>query len=466
MNYSLTDTIAAVSSPTSDNRVIVRISGPATLDILKDIFAPSIELKRTLVKGCVRIDGDLKTDAGVYIFPPGHSYTGDCLAEIHLDTNGAVCKALIGELLSKKVRAAGPGEFTARSYLNGKMDLAQAEAVNEIITSSNKFQLSAAEKLLTGRLGQQTARIRSAMLDCLSLLEAGLDFSGEDIEFMSGKEAVERLFAIKEKLERLLAGSISYESVMGLPAVGIAGVPNAGKSSLLNKLLGRKRSIVSAVRRTTRDVLTGVLELLHLRCVLFDCAGLIEKPQNILDELAQAAAIEMLKSSSIVLFCVDISKSNWQEDITIRKLISPEVLIGVGTKSDLVPRDKLTGQLKMLKELFGIDFLITSVKTAEGLELLREMIDEKIMELKGAGRSTETSGDVLEDVVALTARHKQAVTEAIENIDESIAELKEENDEVAAMLLRAAYQGMSRIEYEHIDEQVLENIFSRFCIGK
>ena len=120
----------------------------------------------------------------------------------------------------------------------------------------------------------------------------------------------------------------------------------------------------------------------------------------------------------------------------------------------------------MLKELFGIDFLVTSVMTAEGLEMLRERIDEKIMELKGIGRSKETSGDVLEDVVALTARHKQAFTEAIENIDESIAEVKEENDEVAAMLLRAAYQGMSRIEYEHIDEQVLENIFSRFCIGK
>ncbi|MHC4338430.1 MAG: GTPase, partial [Planctomycetota bacterium] len=241
-------------------------------------------------------------DAMLYLFVAPHSYTGETLAEIHVHTNPSVTEALMGNLLGKGLRMAGPGEFTARAYLNGRIDLAQAEAVNEIIVSSNRYQLDAAEKLLSGRLAETTLQIRSEVLDCLGLLEAGLDFSQEDIEFITGKEVVERLVKIRQQLEQLLAGSISYEAVIDLPAVGIAGAPNAGKSSLLNKLLGKERSIVTDVSKTTRDVLTGLLTLRHCRCVLFDCAGLMESPSNILDELAQQAAIEALQNSSVVIF--------------------------------------------------------------------------------------------------------------------------------------------------------------------
>jgi len=372
--------------------------------------------------------------------------------------------------LSKKVRMAGPGEFTARSYLNGRIDLSQAEAVNEIITCSNKFQLSAAQRLLAGRLARQAGEIRDSIVDCLSLIEAGLDFSGKDIEFITCEHAVDRLTKIKEELEKLLAGSISCETLITMPAVGIAGAPNAGKSSLLNKLLGKKRSIVSAVRKTTRDVLTGLYEMDRCRCVLFDCAGLVEKPKNILDELAQSAAVEALQNSSLVVFCVDVSKDSWQEDITIRELISPEVLIATATKSDLLSEDELAERIKKLNELFGSEFLTTSIKTNIGLSRLRDTIDTKIIEIYSGLRSSRTDkplrAAVSENVVALTARHKQAVTDAIECIGEAAKEVKAGNDEIAAMLLRTAIDVLSDIEHQHIDEQVLENIFSHFCIGK
>jgi tRNA modification GTPase len=463
--YSLSDTIAAVSSPTSTDRVIVRISGPQTTEVLNQIFTPPIaKLKSGIVSGEITVDDGLKIDAKLYVFPSPHSYTGDDVAEIHIHTNPKITEALIGRLLKKGVRMAEPGEFTARAYFNGKIDLSQAEAINQIITSSNQYQLAAAEKLLAGRLAQTTAEVSTALLDLLSLIEAGIDFSTEDIEFIARPDAVKRLDKIKTQLEQLLTGSISYESVIDLPTGGIAGAPGAGKSSLLNKLLGRQRSIVSKRRKTTRDILAGELVLKHNRVVLFDCAGLMQSPPalsevegaNIIDELAQQAAIEALGKSSLVIFCVDLSKPDWDEDIAIRKLINPSVLIAVATKADLIEDGLLERRLAALNGLFAVEFMATSAKTGTGIELLRDVIDRKIIQKTG----TETSGGV-----AITARHRQAVTEAVENIAKAAAELKPGNDEIAAMMLRTAYQELSNIK-QHIDEKILENIFSRFCIGK
>ena len=480
--YDLNDTIVAVSSPTSDKRVIVRITGPETIETCKQIFSSPItghrlnrfqwintdkSVKSLIIGGICGIDAELKVDAQLYLFWAPHSYTGDDIAEIHIHTNPAVTKVLIGNLLGKGLRMAGPGEFTARSYLNGKIDLAQAEAVNEIIVSSNAFQLAAAEKILNGRLSETTAKVRSSLMDCLGLIEAGLDFSGEDIELETGAEVIERLVRVKEQLEQLLTGSIRYESLIDLPAVGIAGAPNAGKSSLLNKLLGKERSIVSHKRKTTRDVLTALCTLEHCRCVLFDCAGLLRRPENILDELAQQAAIEALRNSAVVVFCVDISKADWSEDISIRELIKPKILIPAATKCDLLSEQVLSNRLAELNELFGIELLVTSTETGIGLELLRETIDRKI--IKSEPGFVIPFSESVQSSVALTARHKQVVTEAIENVSESISELRAGNDEVTAMMLRAAYQAISSIESAtggHVDEQILEQIFSRFCIGK
>jgi tRNA modification GTPase len=473
--YELSDTIVAVSSPPLGERAIVRISGPVTLEICERIFKPatsSIVLRPSsiaarLIMGSIAIDDELEIDAMLYLFFSPYSYTGETVAEIHLYTNPSITGALLEGLLSKGLRMAGPGEFTARAYLNGKIDLAQAEAVNEIIVSSNRFQLAAAEKLLSGKLAETTEKIRSELMDCLSLIEAGLDFSGEDIEFITKAEAVQRLSVVKSELERLLSDSIGCESTLDLPAVGIAGVPNAGKSSLLNKLAGYERSIVSAHRKTTRDVLTSLLTLRHCRCVMFDCAGLVATAENILDELAQQAAVESLQNSSIVVFCVDISKADWAEDISIRGLIEPEALIPAATKCDLLCEDVLTKRLAELDELFGADFIVTSAKDGAGIEQLKDMLDERIIELAfGSGKRGTRDERRETSLIALTARHRQAVTEAIENIGESISELKAGNNEVAAMLLRAAYQSISGIEQQHVDEKILDRIFSRFCIGK
>ncbi len=371
---------------------------------------------------------------------------------------------MVGNLLSAdgRIRTAEPGEFTARAYLNGKIDLAQAEAVNEIIVSSNEYQLAAAEKLLEGRLAETTAGLRDSLMYCLSLIEAGLDFSGEDIEFISRPEAVKRLAEITDQLKQLLAGSISCESLIEMPAVGIAGAPNAGKSSLLNKLLGKERSIVSSKHKTTRDVLTGLWTLAHCQCVLFDCAGLLTNAENILDELAQEAAIEALRNSDVVIFCTDMSKTEWDVDLAIRKLIKPKILVPVATKCDLFGEEVLPERLAKLNDLFGEEFMPISSQTGAAMEPLQATIDKELIDQFDVPRA---------NAVALTARHKRAVAEAIENVGVSIDELKAGNDEVAAMMLRAAHRAVCDIESAAggpapVGEQILEQIFSRFCIGK
>ncbi len=464
--YSLSDTIVAVSSPGGGVRSIIRITGPQTLSTCEQLFesTPNSPIRNpqsairnsTVVSGSMRINDELVLDARLYLFFAPQSYTGEDLAELHVQASPVLVEALMRNLLAGGLRPAGPGEFTARAYLNGKLDLAQAEAVNEIVSSSNRLQLEAAQKLLSGRLTQTAEGICAALLDCLSLLEAGLDFSGEDIEFISAQHAAERLAAIQQRLEDLRAGSIRYETLVDLPAIGVAGAPNAGKSSLLNALLGWERSIVSDQPKTTRDVLQGVLTTDWLSCVLFDCAGLLPAPDNVLDELAQRAALEALRRCTAVLFCVDVTKADLREDVAVRAVIPSKSLIGVATKCDLLAADELSRRMARLAGTFGVVFLPTSAKTGQGRAgLLDALAQSAIINPQSAITP-----------LALTARHKQAVTEAIEHIRQASVEVRRGNEEVAALMLRAAHQAISQIEQQHLDEQILDRIFSRFCIGK
>ncbi len=521
--HDLSDMIVAVSSPSGGVRSIVRITGPQTHSICEQVFEPdpSSQIRHpqhviasearqstirnsVIVSGQVRINDALAVDAWLYSFFAPRSYTGEDLAEIHVCASRVIVETLVQNLLTRGLRAAEPGEFTARAYLNGKLDLAQAEAVNEVISSSNRLQLEAAEKLLRGRLTDATDEIRAALLDVLSRIEAGLDFSGEDIEFIGAREASRRLAAIQQSLEELLAGSIRYEALMDLPAVGIAGAPNAGKSSLLNALLGWERSIVSPQPKTTRDVLSGVLTTERFQCVLFDCAGLVVEPGNPLDELTQRAAIEALQHCAAVLFCVDATKPDIAEDTAACALIEPKSMVHVATKSDLLSPEECSRRILELAELFHAEFLPVSSKMSYGLADLLDVVERSIMrwpvptrrpalpdpsttdenhrEARRVGCAHHSSSAYARlgghsppyehqtpdpvSFLTLTARHRQAVTEATEQIAQAIVEVHRGAEEVAVLMIRAACQALAQIEQQSFDEQVLDRIFSRFCIGK
>lgn len=462
--YNVDDTIIAVSSgslASGPARSIVRVSGLNAHVAVGGLFSGEINGgARRVVSGRIVLEDGVEVRALVYLFFAGRSYTGEDMAEIHLFASPSVIESVFAKL-SAGARAAGPGEFTLRAYLNGRIDLCQAEAVAEIVASSNKFQLGAAEKLLAGRLSETIGRVREKMLDVLSLIEAGMDFSTEDIEFVSKEDAVGSVAEIKGELEGLLDGSIRYEEMIDMGSVGLAGASNAGKSSLLNALLGEERSIISETIATTRDVLTGALEMDRCKCAVFDCAGLVYRcdEADILQSLGQEAAIEALNASSLVVFCVDVSKEDYGEDVGIRKLLRSENVVVAASKCDLLEGEMLDRKLRELEGLFSQEPVVTSVVSPGGLDCLRSVIEEKIIEL--------TSGsEEAADRIAITQRHRLAVGEAVKSLEDAAGQIENGNDEVAAMLLRSGYEELAGLEREDIDEAVLERIFSSFCIGK
>lgn len=459
--YDTNDTIVAVSSgPVSSTKKIIRISGDKTFDILKILAEDNhLHKQRKIVPASLKITEDFTSEAKLYLFPSPHSYTGDDLAEIHLFACEETIELLLSTLSALGSRIAQAGEFTYRAYLNAKIDLSQAEAVAKIISSSNQYQLSAAQRLFSGSLEQKVCQIRKEILELMSLIEAGLDFSTEDIELITKNKAIETTKRIRSGLDELLAGSITFEQIADAPSVIITGSMNAGKSSLVNALIGETRSIVSEQSGTTRDCLEHWLKLDKCDCILFDCAGLVVEPADIIQTLTNTATLKAIEDCTVVIFCADITKQDYLNDFEVLKRLSKKPAIYAATKCDLLTAGDTTEKLMLLKRVFGCGFIVTSSKNFSGLEKLKELIQQSII------RQTSDAAETAEKT-ALTERHRAVVTEAIKNIQLASVELEQSNEEIAAMFLRSALANLSSFEAEHIDEAILEQIFSHFCIGK
>jgi len=460
--YNINDTIIAVSSGAiSSAKKIIRISGDKTSDVLNSLVHQEIQKQRGIIQLTVNIDS-FEIECFLYFFPSPKSYTGENLAEIHTCVCDEAVELIFSKLLSYGCRGALAGEFTYRAFINGKMDLSRAEAVSQIIESSNQYQLAAAQKLFSGSIEQKVGQIRQEILELLSLIEAGLDFGGEEIEIISPVKAIEAAKTIRSNLNELLCGSITYEQISQGPSAIIAGAANAGKSSLVNALLGANRSIVSDQSGTTRDVLEHWLKLDKCDCVLLDCAGVNTTAwattNDTLEHLANEATKRAVQSSDVLIFCVDSSKTDYSEDLEILKNTAwaeAHPTIFTATKCDLLNTEKL----KRLETIFKHKFLQTSVKNKTGLEELKKAIEQNII------RQTAASSESHEKT-SLTQRHRTAVNDAVQNIENSITEIQNSNEEIAAFVLRAALESLSKLAAEHIDEAILDTIFSRFCIGK
>lgn len=469
--YSLDDTIAAVSSPSllpgRPGRIIIRISGACAFSIfthspLQFHFGSTTGLvpnPRGLTAFRATLACGVWADGMAYCFTAPSSYTGQDLVELHVWAAQPVADAIYQAVLQTGIRQAGPGEFTQRAYLNGKMDLSQAEAVMHLVSAGNAGQLSAAQRLLQGGLAATIQRLQEQTLELLSLLEAGLDFAEEDIEFIGPQQACERIGRLSETVQRLLDGAVRCEELIELPSVGLVGAPNAGKSSLMNALTGTRRSIVSEYEGTTRDVLTALLELPGGTCVLFDCAGLKTRPEDMLDELAGQSAIQAIQSATVLLFCVDLTATPPDASEAVFSLLSGYPLIGIATKSDLIPSEALSSRLTALRQRFGIDFLAVSSTLRTGIEALKTTLSRALLSAQ-AGQAETDRG------MAINLRHRQKLQSALKHLAEAAEEMNTGRTEIAAMLLRTVHQELGGLEHEHIDERILDVIFSRFCIGK
>ena len=458
------DIIVAVSSVSvgagQTGRSIVRLSGAGVWGVLEGVVAPLPEAAANTVVPCrVQAGSGPDIDATLYCFRGPGSYTGEDMAELHLWAAAEVIEQLL-RLLCERARLAGPGEFTLRAYLNGKMDLTQAEAVAQIVSSANTFQLAAAEKLLHGKFSATIAAVRTEVLDLLSLIEAGLDFTEEDIEFIAAEDAAARIIARRDLLQGLLDGSVRLERMIDLDAVGLAGLPNAGKSSLLNALLGTQRSIVSPVEATTRDILTGVLDLSGVSCVLFDCAGLLPDAdaRETVDRLAHQAAVDALGQAEAVLFCIDAGKASFEAELRILSQVQTKTLLPVITKADLADAAAIGRLEAQMKDHFAAPFCITSARTGAGLADVKGRIENALI----SGRS----GDAHADRLTLNRRHQERIEDAVKTLGLAADELQAGREDTASMLLRQSYETLGGLERENVSEKILDSIFSRFCIGK
>ncbi|MEA3328762.1 MAG: tRNA uridine-5-carboxymethylaminomethyl(34) synthesis GTPase MnmE [Candidatus Omnitrophota bacterium] len=456
---SLEDTIAAISTPIGESGVgIVRLSGKNALAIADKIFKskngkkPSEFQTFTTHYGYIGVNSELIDEVILTVMRAPRTYTREDVVEINCHSGVVPLKRILDLTISSGARLAQPGEFTKRAYLNGRIDLSQAEAVLDIIKSRTDRSLKCAFKQLEGGLSKEINSLRDKILDISANLEARIDFP-DDIT--SPLELNSRVDDIIKNMERLVSsfeqGQILRE---GLSMV-ICGKPNVGKSSLMNALLKKNRVIVTPLPGTTRDTIEEQVDIKGLALRIIDTAGLTEETDYI-GYLTAKRADAMIAEADLILFMLDASRPLSDEDKRVADKIKDKKLIVVINKIDLPLRIKLD-QIKKAVKAKKIVKISATRKT--GLELL----EEAILEMVFRGKPTLNDNEPL----VSNLRHKDALVKTLEFMIKVQDGLKQDAlPEIIAFDLKDAMDSLGTVSGETTSEDLLEQVFSQFCIGK
>ncbi len=457
MQLQWDDTIAALASPPgSALRGIVRVSGPDVKDAVAAIFQPDDHERWQTSKSSFRYLGQLTlpqlpaVESAVMLWPGKRSYTGEPLAEIHTLGSPPLLEAILATLYSGGVRPARAGEFTLRAFLGGRIDLTQAEAVLGVIDAEDHHELNAALQQLAGGLSSRLATERASLLDLLADLEAGLDFVDEDIQFVSADDIQQRLNRSLATIRVLLLDAETRMQTSVHRRVVLAGLPNAGKSSLFNSLTESDAALVSDQQGTTRDYLTGRVYCGETVIELIDTAG-AEPVANEHDIMHQAGTLrtDALRAADLIVFCseCEMSPSERQQDdefaSELKRLERP--ILRVTTKSDLSSNGSADG-------------LPVSINDAASLARLKSAIAEQL--------STRNRGE--RQLIGTTAARCRESLRATETAlqDALEATLSESGEELIALEIRAGLEHLGHILGTVYTDDILDRIFSKFCIGK
>jgi tRNA modification GTPase len=457
MSLDIDDTIAAIATAAGGGlRGIVRVSGPCAVSIANSLFeftiqhdAPASPSKlATCRRGALRLTSPLgEVPATLYLWPTSSSYTRQPSAEFHLPGSPPILEAALQAICRAGARIARPGEFTLRAFLAGRLDLTQAEAVLGIIDAHDRRQLSSALAQLAGGLARPLGALRQSLLELLAHLEAGLDFADEDIEFIGRNELQSQLSTAENTIASLMNQMRSRGQFGAVRRIVLAGLPNVGKSSLLNVLAGESAAIVSSVAGTTRDFVTRQLIVGDLECLITDAAGLeFAASGHEIDASAQSHARQQIAAADLTLLCLDCSHPARASDVNaVCSLISSPHL-SVWTKCDLP---------QAARSAIEPSTVYTSSRTGEGLRELRATIGQALQSAAAESGTVTSTADRCRDSLRLAAA---ALARARSNVAES--------DELVAAEIRVALDELGAVVGAVYTDDILDRVFSRFCIGK
>lgn len=460
MSAYVEDTIAAIATARGPGAIsILRISGKDALDVARRILRSTADRPAELNDGdshrarlvrLVRPEDGSAIDEGLAMPMLGpRSYTGENTVEIHCHGGGLVADLALRAALSAGARAARPGEFTERAFLNGRLDLCQAEAVADMISATSEAALDAARRQLDGDLSKAVLAARERILDTRALVEAHLDFPEEDLPKGVGQELMAALGEVEAGLQGLAETYARGRLIRDGLRVVLVGKPNVGKSSLLNALLGRERALVSPQAGTTRDYLEEPLALGAQQLLVCDTAGFRHADDHV-ERAGVERSREQLSNADVVVFVTDASAPLDELDTDLRAEIGSRPIVAVRNKSDLPAA--WTDD-----EFGGLDWLPVSAKVGSGVGDLAKAVSRALPH--GVGRS--------EGILVTNARHHEGLLRACASLERGVDLLSSDGElELVAAELQVACAALDELVGRSDVEDVLDRIFSRFCVGK
>lgn len=438
----MTDTIYALSTPVGGAIAVIRISGPGTLPALRAVFNGKTEHRYVSHGSITGADGAPIDDAMAVYFRAPNSYTGEDMAELYIHGGYAVSKGVLSRLSELPLRPAGPGEFTRRAFMNGKLDLARSEAVMDLINASSARSASSALEQLQGALSRRIESVERELIDLLSGIDAAIDYP-EELEEDVFSALPSGIRSAKAEVDSLISGGMASRMIREGARIAILGRPNAGKSSLFNAMLGEDRAIVTPEEGTTRDILEGTLLINGITARLFDTAGLREAG-SAAESIGISRAREIVDKADLLLIAMDGGVEATNEER--RLLSSPGRKLAVICKSDVSEGDSafaLAGE-------YGVEAIGVSAVTGDGVAALIDRVAELI-------------APECESALVTNSRHIAALRECSAALSSA---LQTEEADCAATDLRAALIALGEITGRSVDADVVDRIFSRFCVGK
>lgn len=456
-NYQEEDTIAALASAIGGGIAIVRVSGPRALEIGNKIWRGrqelSIDNKRQMLLGHI-IDPETNQQGdqalAVYFKGP-NSYTGEDVVELQCHGGAFVARHTLKACLKAGARSAEPGEYTKRAYINGRMDLTQAEAVMDLINARSEMAMHIAVRQLDGRLGDNVKELYEAITELHSEIEVRMDFIEEDLDWTTSEQVFKTLDDVNAKITKLLASQRDGAVLRnGIKAI-IGGPPNAGKSSFLNHVLGHNRAIVTDIAGTTRDTLEEQAHIRGIPIRLIDTAGIRHDTDDVIERTGIERSLQALQEAQLIFWLIDLSRP-------LDEQMPPENIQEAAPTIIVLNKTDLNDDAEAREKLAAVSPHIcsTSILKGEGLEELYDIVEKIIWEYPHDE----------EPELALNERHGALLQEAFEQISECRQIIEDEEWELVAINLRGSLDALGQIIGKTALPDILHNIFSKYCIGK